>query len=90
MQDKDKIIKFYSDTKLDMSLLNQLLKRRELKGEQEVMEALVNMQYGSNHAMKILIVPRDNVSQKGGEDGKSENSNVGGMKRVTSRLTITP
>ena len=77
MQDKSKLVKIYTDTKLDMNLLNVLLKARELGGDQDHRESIL-MNFTGSHALKVIVVPRDASSGGCGPVGNS------------SRLSIIP
>ena len=74
MQDKSKLVKIYTDTKLDMNLLNVLLKARELGGDQDHRESILTNFTGS-HALKVIVVPRD-ANSGGGPVGNSSRLSI--------------
>jgi uridine phosphorylase len=78
MQDKSKLVKIYTDTKLDMNLLNVLMKARQVSAEMESHLESTLTSFTGIHAMKILVVPRE------------RNSQISDHSRQTSRLTLTP
>lgn len=79
MIDKSRLIKLYTDMKLDMNLLKALVKARQILGENKSManaaseETLMNP-FTGQHTMKVLILPRDANEQK----------------IASSRLTLVP
>ena len=58
MVDKSKLVKIYTDTVLDMGLLDRLSKARELAAMEHGGDSLLT-QFQANHAQKILILQKD-------------------------------
>ena len=60
MQDKNKIIRIYSDTKLDMALINKLVKVRQMNTDDLDEGVEPTRPQTTSKNLKIMIVPRDN------------------------------
>ena len=60
MQDKNKIIRIYSDTKLDMALINKLVKVRQMNTDDQDQGVEPTRPQTTSKNLKIMIVPRDN------------------------------